>query len=558
MIYIDPPYNTGKDFVYKDNFQDNIKNYLEVSGQVDSEGNKLSTNAETSGRYHSDWLNMIYPRLKLAKNLLRDDGVIFISIDDNEIKNLKAVCDEIFDEDNLLGQFIWNTEGNTDNQYKVKVNHEYILAYYKNANFSDSAVGHVIDPNTPEDSNLRKGFADNNINKNNPANPPSIIELPAGFPSSEDSLFYGQKTLDKKFFEITESEKYISEEVKLNYNLEPKSGLPVKLDDMVIEGGKLIKPCRIYVGLANKNKLLEFIDNGMKEIPDENGEMISFYINANAGVRYRKKREKARNILSVLKGFGTTEKNKTMLKKKGVYFDYPKPYQLIEYLISIGCEDKNSIFLDFFAGSATSAHSVMKLNASDNGKRKYILVQLPERVKKNSEAEKNGFKYVSELSLKRIKESPALIEEEIGVQDYDSGFKMLKLAETNIRRWDADFDDLEPALQLAAKSIKEDRTPEDVLYEILLKYGIELTTLIEEETIEGKTVFVVGAGALIVCLDDDITEAAVEGIAALIDDLEPESTQVVFRDEGFGNDDNVKTNAVQILKQHGVEDVKSI
>lgn len=558
MIYIDPPYNTGKDFVYKDNFRDNIKNYLKQTGQVDSEGNKLSTNSDTSGRYHSDWLNMIYPRLKLAKNLLREDGVIFISIDDNEIKNLKSVCDEIFGEDNLLGQFIWNTEGNTDNQYKVKVNHEYILAYYKNINFSDSAIGHVIDPNTPEDSNLRKGFADNNINKNNPANPPSIVELPAGFPSSEDSLVYKKKNIDDKFFEITGSEKYISEEVKQNYDLEPKSGLPVKLDDMIIENGVLIKPCRIYVGLANKNKLLEFINNGMKEIPDDNGEMISFYINANAGVRYRKKRDKARNILSVLKGFGTTEKNKTMLKKKGVYFDYPKPYQLIEYLISIGCEDRDSLFLDFFAGSATSAHSIMKLNSRDNGKRKYILVQLPENVKKNSEAEKNGFNNISDLSIKRIKVSPELISEETGNTEYDKGFKLLKLDETNICRWDADFDDLAPALQLAAKSIKPERTSEDVLYEILLKYGIELTTLVEEVNVEGKQVFVVGAGALIVCLDDDITEAVVEGIAALIDELEPESTQVVFKDEGFANDDNVKTNAVQILKQHGVEDVKSI
>ncbi len=189
MIYIDPPYNTGKDFVYKDNFHNNIQNYLEQTGQVDSDGYKLSTNTDTSGRYHSDWLNMIYPRLKLARNLLRDDGVIFVSIGDDEQSNLKKICDDIFGEGNLLGQFIWNTEGNTDNQYKVKVNHEYVIAYYKNISFSDLAIGHVIDPNTPEDSNLWKGFADNNINKNNPANPPSIIELPAGFPSSELSLF---------------------------------------------------------------------------------------------------------------------------------------------------------------------------------------------------------------------------------------------------------------------------------------------------------------------------------------------------------------------------------
>lgn len=557
MIYIDPPYNTGKDFVYKDNFHDNIQNYLEQTGQIDSNGNKLSTNSDTSGRYHSDWLNMIYPRLKLARNLLRDDGVIFISIGDDEQSNLKKVCDDIFGEANLLGQFIWNTQGNTDNQYNVKVNHEYVMAYYKNINYSDAAIGHVIDPNTPEESNLWKGFADNNINKNNPANPPSIIELPAGFPSSESSLFYKKKDVDDEFFEIAYRDKYISDKLKKDYNLEAKSGLPVKLDDMVVENGVLVKPCRIFVGVANKNKLLEFIRNGMTEVPDENGEMISFYINVNAGVRYKKQREKARNILSVLRGFGTTEKNKTMLKKQGVYFDYPKPYQLIEYLLQIGCENEDGLVLDFFAGSSTTAHSLMRFNATDGGRRKFILVQLPEPVDPNSEASKNGFKMISEVSKLRIKQVPKLIAEEIIPKDYDAGFKVLKLDTTNIRAWDADFDNLEQVLQQAIKSIKEGRSSEDILYEIFLKYGYELTTSVETEDVNGKTVYVVGAGALIVCLDDDITTETIEGIANLKAELAPETTQIVFKDEGFA-DDRVKTNAIQILKQAGIDDVKSI
>ncbi|MGS3160248.1 site-specific DNA-methyltransferase [Aeromonas caviae] len=557
MIYIDPPYNTGKDFVYKDNFHNNIQNYLEQTGQVDSDGYKLSTNTDTSGRYHSDWLNMIYPRLKLARNLLRDDGVIFVSIGDDEQSNLKKICDDIFGEGNLLGQFIWNTEGNTDNQYKVKVNHEYVIAYYKNISFSDLAIGHVIDPNTPEDSNLWKGFADNNINKNNPANPPSIIELPAGFPSSELSLFYKKKDIDERFFEIAYKDKYISEKLKIDYDLEPKSGLPVKLDDMVVENGVLVKPCRIFVGVANKNKLLEFIKNGMKEVPDDNGEMISFYINVNAGVRYRKQRERARNILSVLRGFGTTEKNKTMLKKQGVYFDYPKPYQLIEYLLQIGCENENGIVLDFFAGSSTTAHSLMKLNSSDGGKRKFILVQLPEPVDPNSEAAKSGFKMVSEVSKLRIIQAPKLIAEETTPNHYDSGFKVLKLDKSNLHPWEADFDNLEQSLLSANESIKTDRTAEDVLYEILLKYGIELTVPVEQATVNGKQVFVVGAGALLVCLDDEITTEVVEGIAKLKHKLDPETTQVVFKDAGFA-DSVVKTNAIQILKQAGIDDVKSI
>ena len=296
LIYIDPPYNTGKDFVYHDNFQDNIRNYLELTGQVDGNGNKISSNTEASGRFHTDWLNMMYPRLKLARNLLREDGVIFISIDDNEVDNLRLACKEVFGEETFCAQFVWNTEGNTDNQYEVKVNHEYILAYYKSADFSEEAIGHVIDPNTPETSNLWKGIADNNINKNNPANPPSIVELPVGFPSSEETLFYPKKVVDDSFFEKTRLEGLISDSVKSEYSIESKSGLPVKLDDMVVKDYKLAKPCRIYVGMANKNKLLEFIMNDCRPITDE-GTPLSFYINVNASIRYRRENDRPRNIL---------------------------------------------------------------------------------------------------------------------------------------------------------------------------------------------------------------------------------------------------------------------
>ncbi|WP_232504080.1 site-specific DNA-methyltransferase [Thiomicrospira microaerophila] len=256
MIYIDPPYNTGKDFVYKDDFKDNLANYQRLTGQKDEEGNPLFTNSDSAGRYHSNWLNMMYPRLKLARNLLRDDGVIFISIDDNEVHNLRKICDEIFGERNFVASFIWNTEGNTDNQYEVKVNHEYIVCYIKDKREISDGIGYVIDPNTEEGSNLWKGYADNNINKNSPANPPALIELPKGFPSSVENLFYPKKILDDKFFSETRKDKFISEKVKLEYSLEPKSGLPVKVDDMIIEKGLLKQACRIYVGTANKNKLL--------------------------------------------------------------------------------------------------------------------------------------------------------------------------------------------------------------------------------------------------------------------------------------------------------------
>ena len=322
MIYIDPPYNTGKEFIYPDRFQENLDTYLKYTGQVDDQGMKITSDTEKTGRKHTNWLGMMYPRIRLAKSLLKDNGILFISIGDDEAHNLKSLCNEIFGEENFCAQFIWNTEGNTDNQYKVKVNHEYVLAYYKNANSFEESVGRVIDPNTPEDSNLRKGYADNNINKNNPENPPAEVELPVGFPCSEDSLFYAAKELDESFFKITREEKFISDEEKEKYSIEAKSGLPVKLDDMVVENGRLVKPCRIYVGMANKNKLLEFINNNCEEVIDD-GMPVTFYINSNAAVRYRKKVEKPRNILSVLRGLGTTEKSKTYLKKAGGFLRLP-------------------------------------------------------------------------------------------------------------------------------------------------------------------------------------------------------------------------------------------
>ena len=277
MIYIDPPYNTGNDFIYPDNFSESLQTYLEYTGQVDAEGKKFGTNTEADGRFHSKWLNMMYPRLYLARNLLRDDGVIFVSIDDHELDNLRKIMNEIFGEKNICATFIWNTEGNTDNQYAIKVNHEYVLAYYKDSDYSDQAIGRVIDPNTREDSNLWKGVADNNVNKNNPANPPDVIELPAGFPCAEESLSYSKKNVDEEFFEVTRREKYISDAVKAKYALEPLSGLPVKLDDMVVKNHVLDKPCGISGGMANRNKLIEFIKNGCQPISDEDGQPLRFY-----------------------------------------------------------------------------------------------------------------------------------------------------------------------------------------------------------------------------------------------------------------------------------------
>lgn len=564
LIYIDPPYNTGKDFVYPDNFQDNIKNYLELTGQVEG-GQKISSNTEASGRFHTDWLNMMYPRIKLAQLLLRRDGLIFISIDDNEINALRSVMDEIFGEENYCATFVWNTEGNTDNQYKVKVNHEYILAYYRDINFSDDAVGRVIDPNTREDSNLWKGVADNNINKNNPENPPSIIELPIGFPCAEKSLFYAKKLVDDDFFEQVRIDKFISDPIREKYSIEKKSGLPVKLDEMVVENHKLMKPCRIFVGMANKNKLLEFIDNDCQPIND-NGSPLKFYLNANAAVRYNRENDKPRNILSVLRNFGTTEKSKTALKGLGVYYDYPKPVALLEYLIRIGCEDPKGLVFDFFAGSGTTGNAVMNLNVSEGACRRFICVQLPEKTNDKSDAKIRGFDNLAEICRRRLEvaskelldENPLLFSEE----RRNIGFRTYKLDTSNIRAWNPSPDDLDASLLDHQDHLLDGRSESDVLYELLLKLGLDLCVPIEQRTIKSKTVYAVGGGVLLACLSVSIAagdvEALAQGIVAWHKELAPAGdTTSVFRDSAFV-DDVAKTNMAALLQQHGIVNVRSL
>lgn len=500
MIYIDPPYNTGNDsFIYPDKFSETKEEYQKRVGDKDEEGymtkdGMFHKNSKENGQYHSNWLNMMYPRLFMAKNLLTEDGVIFVSIDDNEVHNLRLLMNEIFGEENFLSQFIWNSEGNTDNQLEVKIKHEYILCYLKSYHLKEAAIGHVVDPSTTEESNLWKGYADNNINKNNPENPPNEIELPAGFPSTEETLIYEKKNLDDDFFKITKEEKYISDEVKEKYKIEKKSGLPVKLDQMVIEDSKLKNSCRIYGGFANANKLKQFIQNGMNPILDDDGAPISFYINKNAAVRYRKEVEKPRNILSVLRNLGTTEKNKTELKKMGVFFSYPKPVDLIKYLIQIGAEEDNSIVLDFFSGSGTVGHAILDLNKADNGNRKFICVQLPEHSDKKSEAYKAGYETIADISKERIRRVIQKInEEQEGQLDFsegkqDLGFKVFKLSESNFKQWqDAirpkpkSAEELAEQMKLFVNPINGEPTNESMAFELLLKSGLNLNSSIAEK-----------------------------------------------------------------------------
>lgn len=501
MIYIDPPYNTGKDFVYKDSFSDSLANYRKLTKQVDSDGQALSTNSDSSGRYHTNWLNMMYPRLKLARNLLREDGLIFITIDDVEVKNLRFICDEIFGEDNFLAQVAWEKRYTRSNNakrfYSLKDN---ILVYRKS-----SALDIVKEArNEKSDSNY-----------SNPDNDPrgpwttSSYVNPA-VKSERRNLVYGicNPFTKETVYHPTHAWKHSKE--SCNNHAEDK---------------------RLWWG-----------KDGNAEYP-----RLKLFLS-----------EQTDGLVPIdiwsYKEAGTTDDGGKEIKELfgSAVFDTPKPTKLIRKMLGIATSaNNNDIVLDFFAGSGTTAHAVMLENEKDKGNRKFILVQLPEPCLSSSIAGKSEYTNIADITKDRLRKSGETLI------DCDMGFKAFKLAETNIQPWDANSENLEEILRQSIESIKADRSNEDVLYEILLKYGIELTVSVETEIVNGKQVFVIGAGALIVCLDDGITSEVVEGIAKLKDKLDPETTQVVFKDAGFA-DSNVKTNAIQILKQAGIDDVKSI
>jgi adenine-specific DNA-methyltransferase len=563
MIYIDPPYNTGKDFVYKDDFRDNIRNYQMLTGQIDSDGRKMSSNPESSGRYHTDWLNMIYPRIKLARNLLREDGLIFISIDDHEVDSLRRVCAEIFGEENFIAQFIWNTEGHTDNQFDVKVNHEYVLLFGRNS--SVSKIGYVVDPNTREESNLWRGFAENSITKNGPGNPPSEIILPAGFPCAVSEIDLAPSEVSEVFFDEVKKHTYITRELTDSHSVV----YPIRLGRMQVRDARLVTDCRVFSGWANANKLRAFIANGFQPI-DDDGDKLSFYLSERGVIYYRRERQRARNILSVLRNLSTTERMRSELEEMGIPFQYPKPKELLRYLIRIGAET-SGIILDFFAGSASIAHAVWLQAVEDSVPRRFIAVQLPEPFDENDEKQRIAIQFcdklerprnLAEMTKERLRKTSQKIRLENPLLTGDTGFRVFKLDSSNIDSWDPDSNGLDQTLLSSIEHIKPDRNEEDVLYELLLKLGLDLCVPIEQQTIAKKVVYSVGAGALFVCLDPKISRDEAEplalGIVQWHKQLNPAAeSSIVFRDSGF-EDDVTKTNITAILQQHGLGNVRSL
>lgn len=523
MIYIDPPYNTGSDFVYKDDFKDNIENYLEITGQKDLDGNKITTNTEANGRYHSNWLNMMYPRLRLARNLLKDDGVIFISIDDNEVDNLKRMLDEIYGEENFLGRIMPVVNPGGRDYKQIALTHEYLLVYCKSDLTELQEITKEIEFKMYDSMG---GYEVRDLRNRNP-------KFHSG---NRPNLFYPF---------------YVNPDIKDEYgccgvSLEKGNGYNIEIKPYNSIGKESVwRWGRIK---ANQNIVLGDIDKSqiVAKPKNDGGWTIS--------EKNRRSTTKVKSIWSETEM--RTEEGTRLIRKIFGFtpFDHPKPVGFIKRLIEMAGE--SDIILDFFSGSGSTAQAIMESNLKDGMNRKFIMIQLPEEVDEKTEAYKNGYRNICEIGKDRIRKvGEKLIEEN---KDLDIGFKVFKLDSSNINKWDSSYEqDLEHNLLSSIENIKEGRVEEDILYEVLIKYGIDLNMPIEEHIISGKKVFDIGFGAIIACLDNNVTVDVVEGIGKLKEQLNPDICRVVFMDNGFISD-SVKTNAVQILKRYNIEDVKSI
>lgn len=495
MIYIDPPYNTGKDFVYKDNFRDSIANYKEMTNQT------TKANPETNGRYHTDWLNMMYPRLKLARNLLREDGVIFISIDENEVANLRKLCDEIFGEDNLVSEIAWEKKYAPQNDAKYfSLNHEQILCYAK----SKSQFNRNLLPMTQEQIERYK----------NPDNDERG-------PWQSDNLTVATYSANYDFPIKTPIGKIIN----------PPHGRCWRTSKEKFE--ELLNDNRIWFGEKGENtprikRFLSEVQQG--RVP------ISLWYYSEVGHT----QEASKEVKDIFED------------KK--FFDYPKPVKLLYRMVYIST-NKDDIILDFFSGSGTTAHAVMQLNAEDAGNRKFIMVQLPEINEEKSEAYKAGYENICEIGKERIRRAGEKVVSESGKTDLDIGFKVFKLDDSNIKEWNPDYNKLEETLNEMVDNLKSDRSKEDLLYEILIKMGIELTEPIKEIKVGDKIIYNIGMGSLMICLEDDISIDVINEIPKHKSEFV--DMKVVFKETGI-SDDSTKMNAIQNLKQFGITDVRSV
>ena len=501
MIYIDPPYNTGNDFVYEDDFAQSTDEYLANSGQFDEEGNRMVQNTESNGRFHTDWLNMMYPRLKLAKDLLSEDGVIFISLDDGEIDNLKKISDEVLGSQNYVGTVIWERAFAPKNDAKYfSTSHDFVLVYAKN--IEDFEIGKL--PRTQE-ANARYKNPDND---------------PRG-PWAADNMTV--KTYSAAYdYPIT------------------------------TPNGTVVNPTNGRCWFTSKERMQKLIEDGR------------VYFGADGGNTPRLKRyladvQQGMTPTTIWKcdDVGHNQEGRQELKKlfddKG-YFDSPKPQRLMHRILKVANLLDNSIVLDFFSGSASTAHAVMQLNAEDGGHRKFIMVQLPEKCDEKSKAYKAGYKNICEIGKERIRRAGAKIKEEAGLaaQNLDTGFRVLKCDTSNMK--DVYYNPAEYEVNMFSRledNIKEDRTPEDLLFQVMLDLGVLLSSKIEETTIAGKKVFNVEDNYLIACFDSDVSEETIKAIA------KQKPYYFVMRDSSMASD-SVATNFDQIFATYSPDTVRKV
>lgn len=511
LIYIDPPYNTGKDFVYPDNFQDNMKNYLEITGQTE-DGARLSTNTETSGRYHTDWLNMIYPRLKLARNLLKEDGVIFISIDDTEVDNLKKVCSEIFGEENFVANIVWQKKYSPQNDATYFSDmHDHILVYAKQRKTSkNDSNGWNIDflPRSDEQNAAYK----------NPDNDPRGV-----WKSVDLSVKTYSKANDYSI--TTPSGRIVTPPASRCWQVSEKR----------------------FVELCKENKIW-FGENG-NNVPS----IKRFLTEVQDGV--------VPTTWWSYKECGHNQEAKQELKKlmegESVFFDTPKPLRLLDRILHLATtNDKDCIILDFFAGSGTTAHATLNKNIADSGSRRYIAVQLPEKI------DDEKYYTISELTKERLRRAGKKVREDNPEWKGDVGFRVFKLDTSNIRPWEASAETLSQQLDAYVSPILEGRSEEDLLTELMLKRGIDLSVNIEIRQFDGLTVSCVDGGKLFTCFTSQIPASSVEELTKGILDWHKslkagKDTVCYFLDDAFENN-IAKTNLCAILEQHGLTNLHSL
>lgn len=595
LIYIDPPYNTGGDFVYPDDFQDSIKNYQMLTGQVASDGRKLTSNTESSGRYHTEWLNMMYPRIRLARNLLRNDGIILISIDDHELDNLKRICDEVFGEENFVANMVWE-KGRKNDAKLVSVGHEYILVFAKSLGLlrESKTVWREEKPGAREIwekyLELRHHYGENNATIETQIQA-WFSSLPKTHPSKKWS----------RYKRIDANGPWRDRDISWpggggpRYDVpHPRTGQPCKV------------PERGWI-YASPEEMQRQIKLGLVEFREDHTEPpfrkahirpIPAEIEAESETTDEESNEEGEEFATQVRGSYFYKQSQVAVKfLRGLLgskaFNNPKDhFELARIFDYVTGNDQNATIMDFFAGSGSSAHAVMDLNQADGGKRRYVLVQLPEALDPDDKDQKVAAKYcdqlgkprsIGEITKERLRRAGNKIRDEwkskqaaapkeqelLNPQSAqaapplpDLGFRVFKLASSNIQAWEPNRENLAQTLEASVEHLKGDRTETDILFELLLKLGLDLTVPIEKRTLTKHDVHNIGAGTLMVCLSKAIASKDVEGLALGIAEWHKAQAPagectVVFRDSAFA-DDVAKTNLTAILQQHGLENVRSL